>query len=217
MITEPNNDSVFESKSIVPEATIRRLPLYVRALSQSIDSGQGSITSIQLGQQLQMTPEQIRKDLAYFGRLGNKRLGYDAQLLEGVLRRALGLNRVWNTALVGTGRLGRAIASYPGFKNEGFEIAAVFDSDKRIIGQQVSGLRVQPTWDLVKLVSGTDIKIGIVAVPVDQAQITIDSLIEAGIGAILNYAPMTPRVPEGIMVRGIDPVLSLQSMTYFLR
>jgi redox-sensing transcriptional repressor len=205
------------SESIVPEVVIQRLPLYVRVLSQFSSAGNNVISSEQLGRRLQMTPAQIRKDLSYFGRFGKQGRGYDVGMLEGQLRTILGLDRTWNAAVVGMGRLGRAVVSYPGFAPEGFDIVAAFDASPEIVGQNISGMDVRSISQLTKTVNELDIKIGIVTVPIDHAQEVIDDLVEAGIKSILNYAPLSPQVPEGVIVRGIDPVLSLQSMTYYLR
>ena len=200
----------------VPEVVIQRLPLYVRALTQFAGSGDDVISSEQLGQRLQMTPAQIRKDLSYFGRFGKQGRGYSVASLEQRLRAILGLNRAWNTMVIGMGRLGRAVVSYPGFAPEGFNIVAAFDADDSIVGETVSGLDIQSISDLAKTVKEKDIKIGIVTVPIEHAQEVIDTLVDAGIKSILNYAPLSPKVPEGVTVRGIDPVLSLQSMTYYI-
>ena len=200
----------------VPEVVIQRLPLYVRALTQFAGSGDDVISSEQLGQRLQMTPAQIRKDLSYFGRFGKQGRGYSVASLEQRLRSILGLNRAWNPMVIGMGRLGRAVVSYPGFAPEGFNIVAAFDADDSIVGETVSGLDIQSISDLAKTVKEKDIKIGIVTVPIEHAQEVIDTLVDAGIKSILNYAPLSPKVPEGVTVRGIDPVLSLQSMTYYI-
>ena len=200
----------------VPEVVIQRLPLYVRALTQFAGSGDDVISSEQLGQRLQMTPAQTRKDLSYFGRFGKQGRGYSVASLEQRLRSILGLDRAWNTMVIGMGRLGRAVVSYPGFAPEGFNIVAAFDADDSIVGETVSGLDIQSISDLAKTVKEKDIKIGIVTVPIERAQEVIDTLVDAGIKSILNYAPLSPKVPEGVTVRGIDPVLSLQSMTYYI-
>ncbi len=205
-----------DSAPNVPEVVIQRLPLYVRALTQFSGSGDVVISSEQLGKRLQMTPAQIRKDLSYFGRFGKQGRGYDVASLEQRLRSILGLDRTWNTMVIGMGRLGRAVVSYPGFAPEGFNIVAAFDADDSIVGQTISGLDVHSISVLAKIVKEKDIKIGIVTVPIDNAQEVIDALVDVGIKSILNYAPLSPKVPEGVMVRGIDPVLSLQSMTYYI-
>ncbi len=207
----------YNSDPLVPEVVIQRLPLYVRVLTQFTNAGEDVISSEQLGSMLQMTPAQIRKDLSYFGRFGKQGRGYDIAMLEGQLRAILGLDRTWNAAVIGMGRLGRAVVSYPGFAPEGFNILAAFDSNDDIVGQTISDLKVESISRLTKSVKELEIKIGIVTVPIDQAQGVIDALVEAGIRSILNYAPLSPQVPDGVIVRGIDPVLSLQSMTYYIR
>ena len=215
-MVEPNNSENTGPESIVPEVVIQRLPLYVRVLSQYRDFNKDVISSEQLGERLQMTPAQIRKDLSYFGRFGKQGRGYDVATLEGRLRGILGLDRTWNTALVGMGRLGRAVVTYPGFAPEGFNIVAAFDANEQIVGETVSDLKILPISGLSEAVTKLDIKIGIVTVPIDHAQEVIDDLVVAGIKSILNYAPLSPQVPAGVIVRGIDPVLSLQSMTYYI-
>jgi redox-sensing transcriptional repressor len=216
MATSNISDNL-SSESEVPEVVIQRLPLYVRVLSHFSSAGNAVISSEQLGNRLQMTPAQIRKDLSYFGRFGKQGRGYDVAMLEGQLRSILGLDRTWNAAVVGMGRLGRAVVSYPGFAPEGFKIVAAFDISAAIVDQTISDLTVQSISRLTETVKSLDIKIGIVTVPIDHAQEVIDALVNAGIKSILNYAPLSPQVPEGVTVRGIDPVLSLQSMTYYTR
>ena len=216
-MTNLNNTDNLGSDIPVPEVVIQRLPLYVRVLMQNSSAGEKVISSEQLGTRLQMTPAQIRKDLSYFGRFGKQGRGYDVAMLERQLREILGLDRMWNAAVVGMGRLGRAVVSYPGFAPEGFKISAVFDTSNAIVGKTFSDLRVQSISQLTESVKELDIKIGIVTVPINHAQEVIDALVEAGIKSILNYAPLSPQVPEGVTVRGIDPVLSLQSMTYYIR
>jgi redox-sensing transcriptional repressor len=164
-----------------------------------------------------MTPAQIRKDLSYFGRFGKQGRGYPVSYLLGELRQVLGLERKWNSCLVGVGRLGRAIISYPGFTPEGFNIVAAFDTASDEVGQSIGPLVVQPIGALADTISKRDIRIGIVAVPATQAQDVIDQLVICGVKAILNYAPVGPQIPNGVRVRNIDPILALQSMTYYLK
>ena len=132
----------------VPEVVVQRLPLYVRVLSQFSRAGIEVISSEQLGTHLQMTPAQIRKDLSYFGRFGKQGRGYDVRNLSSQLRRILGLDTQWNAAVVGMGRLGRAVVAYPGFEPEGFRIVAAFDADDRLVGNEIGTLRVQAISDL---------------------------------------------------------------------
>ena len=206
-----------ETAGDVPEVVVLRLPQYVRALGELLRRKVAVVSSQQLGTQLQMTPAQIRKDLSYFGRFGKQGRGYPVSYLLEELRQVLGLERKWNTCLVGVGRLGRAIISYPGFTPEGFNIVAAFDAAPREVGQSIGSLVVQPIADLERTILEKDIRIAIVAVPATHAQDVIDQLVKCGVRAVLNYAPVGPQVPDGVRIRNIDPVLALQSMTYYLK
>ena len=201
----------------VPDVVISRLPQYVRVLKELSQQRIEIISSHQLGQALQMTPAQIRKDLSYFGRFGKQGRGYNVRYLLSSLSQILGLDQEWNITVVGVGRLGRAIISYPGFAPEGFRMVAAFDSDARQVGQSIGGLIVQPMSELSETIRRKDIRVSIVAVPANQTAEVIRKLTESGIKAILNYAPTTTTVPEDVRVRNIDPVLALQSMTYHLK
>ncbi len=214
MAPQPENTSSQHSR--VPDVVIDRLPQYVRILHTLMDSGVKVVSSHQLGRHLQVTPAQIRKDLSYLGRFGKQGRGYDVRYLASELKQILGLNRRWNVCLVGVGRLGRAILSYPGFAPEGFEIVAAFDTDDRVVGATLGDLKVQPMSELGETVNRLNISIGVIAVPSSVAQEVIKLLTECGVEAILNYAPVYPHVPERVRVRNVDPVLSLQSMTYYL-
>ena len=205
------------SQAEVPEVVVQRLPLYVRVLARFTAAGIDVISSEQLGTRLNMTPAQIRKDLSYFGRFGKQGRGYDVQNLTGQLKNILGLNIQWNAAVIGMGHLGRAVVAYPGFEPEGFLIVEAFDSDERLVGARVGDLTVRGMDELARTVRKRSIKIGIVTVPASQAQKVFDMLVEAGIKSILNYAPVSPSVPPDVKVRGIDPVLALQSMTFYLK
>ena len=202
--------------SSVPEVVILRLPLYIRALSQMSEEGQTVISSKTLGNRLQITPAQIRKDLSYFGRFGKQGRGYKVDSLIEELTNILGLNRQWNSCIVGVGRLGKAIINYPGFVPEGFKIISAFDTDPSLIGKTVNEIQILPMDKIKSAVKQNDIKIAILAVPATVAQNVITELLNTNIKAILNYAPIAPKVPETLVLRNIDPVLSLQSMTYYL-
>lgn len=201
----------------IPPVVIDRLPLYARALASLETHGREVVSSQELGSLLNVTPAQIRKDLSYFGRFGKQGRGYNVQRLLDELRRILGLNRQWKMALVGTGRLGRAILGYEGFTPQGFRIVEAFDSDARMIGKPLNDLIVKDTADLETVLSDIRVDVGIVAVPGETAQDVIDALVRCGVRAILNYAPIAAHVPRGVQIKRIDPVLALQGMTYYLK
>ena len=200
----------------VPEVVVSRLPQYLRILNRLMEDGIMVVSSRQLGEKLQVTPAQIRKDLSYFGRFGKQGRGYSVRDLLTRLRQILGVNVYWNVAVVGVGRLGRAILNYPGFTPDGFHLVAAFDASPGLIGRDVGGLTVHSLDDLRRVVAERGISIGIVAVPVSHTQEVVDQLVACGVRAILNYAPTIPHVREGVRIRNIDPVLSLQSMTYYI-
>jgi redox-sensing transcriptional repressor len=201
----------------IPDVVIDRLPVYARALALLERNGREVVSSQELGAQLGVTPAQIRKDLSYFGRFGKQGRGYSVKRLLEELQQILGLDREWTMVLVGVGQLGRAILSYGGFAPQGFRIVGAFDADSSIVGEQINDLRVQPAADLEGVLRGRPVDIGIVATPAAQAQSVIDRLVSCGVKAILNYAPVATRVPSHVHIKDIDPVLSLQSMTFYLK
>ena len=200
----------------VPEVVVERLPQYLRALAHLKESGIEVISSQQLGDLLQVTPAQIRKDLSYFGRFGKQGRGYAISNLLAQLRSILGLDQTWNVAVVGIGRLGRAIISYPGFEPEGFRIVCAFDSDQAVVGQWAGGLMIHDFSTFKKVAGAERVQIAVVAVPAAAAQDVIDQLVDAGIKAVLNYAPKSTLAPADVRIRNVDPVVALQSMTYYL-
>ncbi|MFN0093355.1 MAG: redox-sensing transcriptional repressor Rex [Dehalococcoidia bacterium] len=201
----------------IPDVVVNRLPVYARALTKLAMDGETVVSSQTLGDQLDVTPAQIRKDLSYFGRFGKQGRGYNVQLLLGRLREILGLDRLWRVCLIGVGRLGQAIAEYGGFEPQGFQVVAIFDSDPQMAGKNVAGTVVRPSADLETYLRANHIDIGIVAVPAHAAQEVVDRLVNSGVHAILNYAPMMPHVPRDVTVRNIDPVLAMQSMTFHVK
>ena len=200
----------------VPDIVIGRLPIYLRALTHLLESGQEFTSSQELGQILGIGSAQIRKDLSHFGEFGKQGTGYEISYLREQISRILHVDRDWSVALVGFGDLGQAIAHYGGFANQGFHIKAVFDSDLSKIGQKVNGIVVQNAKSLSEVISSQQIKMAVIAVPTSVAQEVADKLIEAGVRAILNYAPITLNVPDHVRVQYIDPVVHLQKMAYYL-
>jgi redox-sensing transcriptional repressor len=166
---------------------------------------------------LGVTPAQIRKDLSYFGRFGKQGRGYNVVRLAQELRQILGLDRQWSMILVGVGHLGQAILTYDGFHPQGFIIVDAFDSDPSVVGKRVGGLSVRDIADLKTYLEKRQVDIGIVAVPAVSAPSIIRMLVAGGVRAILNYAPTSVTVPENVEVKNIDPVLALQSMTFYLK
>jgi len=200
----------------VPDIVIGRLPIYLRALTHLLDTGQEFTSSQELGRILGIGSAQIRKDLSHFGEFGKQGTGYEISYLREQISKILNVDRDWPVALVGFGDLGQAIAHYGGFATKGFHIEIVFDSDSGKIGQQVNETQVQDVKDLDEVISKQRIKIAIIAVPAPVAQKVADKLIEAGVRAILNYAPITLTVPDYVRVQYIDPVVHLQKMSYYL-
>ncbi len=201
----------------IPPVVIDRLPLYTRALASLEANGREVISSQDLGGRLGVTPAQIRKDLSYFGRFGKQGRGYNVRKLLDELHHILGLDRQWRMALVGVGKLGRAILGYDGFGPQGFRIVEAFDVNPERVGAQVNNLTVRDASDLEPVLSKSPVDVGIVAVPAEIAQDVIDVLVKCGVRGILNYAPIAAHVPSGVYVKRIEPVLALQSMTYYLK
>lgn len=201
----------------IPEVVINRLPVYARALTELANSGESVVSSQALGELLDVTPAQIRKDLSYFGRFGKQGRGYNVNSLLSKLREILGIDRQWRLCLVGVGRLGQAIAEYGGFSPQGFEIVAAFDADPSVVGRSIGEVSIRPIDGLESFLCDNRVDIGIVAVPAAHAQKVVDRLVAAGIKAILNYAPITAHVPRDVTIRHIDPVLAMQSMTFYIK
>ncbi|MBO9350273.1 MAG: redox-sensing transcriptional repressor Rex [Thermomicrobium sp.] len=200
----------------VPDIVVRRLPLYLRTLRQLQREGHRTISSEELAQLLGVTAAQIRRDLSYFGRFGKQGYGYAVAALIHELEVVLHLDRLWNVALVGYGKLGQAIAHYGEFEPNGFRITAIFAKSPEHIGQIVNGIVVLPETEIDRVVREQGIRIGIIAVPPDAAQEVADRLVAGGVRAILNYAPTVLHVPPEITVREIDPISALQSMTFYV-
>jgi redox-sensing transcriptional repressor len=200
----------------IPDVVIRRLPIYARTLSYLLDEGTRSISSQELGDRINVTAAQIRKDLSWFGEFGKQGIGYDVEKLLGHINRILGLTQEWPMILVGLGYLGQAIARREDFQEKGLHIVALFDSDPAKIGTTINQLRVRGDHELAAVVRQKGVKLAIVAVPATKAQEVVNQIIDAGVRAILNYAPITVQVPDDVWIRHIDPVSLLHSMTYYL-
>ncbi len=200
----------------IPDVVVRRLPIYARTLNYLLAEGARSVSSQELGERINVTAAQIRKDLSWFGEFGKQGIGYDVEKLLGHINRILGLTRDWPVVLVGLGYLGQAIARYEGFREKGLNIVGLFDADPSKIGTTIGDLRVRSDHEIAEVARQKGVKLAIVAVPANKAQDVVDRLVAAGVRAILNYAPIIVQVPDGVWVRHIDPVSLLHSMTYYL-
>ena len=200
----------------VPDIVIGRLPIYLRALTQLQETGQEITSSQELGERLGIGSAQIRKDLSHFGEFGKQGTGYEISYLREQIAKILHVDQDWTLALVGFGDLGQAIMHYGGFHRQGFHIEAIFDNDPDKIGQEMEGMVIRSLDDLKEVISTQHIRIAILAVPAGAAQEVANKLIEMGIKAILNYAPITLNVPKHIQVQYIDPIMHLQRMAYYL-
>lgn len=200
----------------VPDIVIGRLPLYLRTLAFLEMEGKAITSSQELADRLGFSSAQIRKDFSYFGEFGKQGTGYNIAFLEKQLRQIMKIDRVWDIVLVGVGNLGHALANYEGFESHGFRLVALFDNAEQKIGMQVGALQVQSVTELPRVIRDRRMEIAMLAVPAEAAQNVAEMLIECGIKGILNYAPITLSVPPNIKVYYIDPVVGLQSMTYYL-
>lgn len=201
----------------IPDIVIGRLPIYLRALVRLAEEGERTTTSShELGERLGISSAQIRKDLSHFGEFGKQGTGYHINYLIEQLRRILHLDREWPVALIGAGFLGHALANYGGFHRRGFRVAWIFDADSDKVGKKMGDITVQDVDELEETVRGEKVQMAILAVPADAAQALTDRLVEAGVRAILTYAPISLTVPEGVYVQYSDPVVQLQRMTYYL-
>lgn len=204
------------NSSDVPDIVVGRLPVYLRALNQLAKQNQTVTSSQELGKRLGISSAQIRKDLSHFGEFGKQGTGYEISYLREQLSSILHVDRDWQVALVGVGDLGHAVASYGGFADSGFHITMLFDNDPAKIGQEVASKKIFDVREMAGEVKKAGIKLAIIAVPSRYAQEVTDTLVEAGVCAILNYAPIILNVPPEIHVQYIDPVVHLQRMTYYL-
>lgn len=200
----------------IPKIVISRLPVYLRALNRMVQNSQLVTSSHELGKALGISSAQIRKDLSHFGEFGKQGTGYQVEFLITQLRQILNLDREWEVAVIGSGDIGHAITRYQGFADRGFRVTAIFDSDSSKVGTKINGLEVQPADDIIKVLRERNIQIAMLAIPAEYAQSATDTIVEAGVRAILSYAPISLNVPDHVKVRYIDPVTHLQSMTFYL-
>jgi redox-sensing transcriptional repressor len=200
----------------IPDIIISRLPVYLRALQRMSDNGLKTTSSQELGEHVGISAAQIRKDISQFGEFGKQGTGYTIAYLLDKLREILKVDRIWDVVLVGAGDMGHALAHYQGFANRGFRIVMIFDNDKGKVGSKVAQFNIEDTDKMVERVKEAGIKIAMLTVPAAAAQSVADKLVQAGVKAILNYAPISLNVPNNVKVQYIDPSTHLQRMTYYL-
>lgn len=201
----------------IPDIVIGRLPIYLRELRRlQSEGGKPTTSSRELGELLGISSAQIRKDLSHFGEFGKQGTGYHINYLIDQLSHILHLDRIWPVALVGAGSLGTALAHYDGFAPRGFEIRWIFDNDPGKIGRQINGIAVQSLAEMAETVARHKIQVAVIATPARAAQEVTNRLVEAGVKAILSYAPVHLIAPPEVQVSYSDPLTELQRMTYYL-
>ncbi|HEY6594257.1 MAG TPA: redox-sensing transcriptional repressor Rex [Asanoa sp.] len=210
----PGRPSAVPALPDLPEATVARLPEYLRALHHLADAGNDTISSEGLAAAAGVNSAKLRKDLSHLGSYGTRGVGYDVALLIDQIEYVLGLTQRRSVALVGVGNLGHALAGYAGFGTRGFRIAALFDADPRRVGENINGLVVRHIDELAQIVAAEAIAIGVIATPATAAQAVADRLVAAGVTSILNFAPCVLAVPDGVDVRKVDLAIELQILSF---
>ncbi|MDD4909692.1 MAG: redox-sensing transcriptional repressor Rex [Candidatus Omnitrophica bacterium] len=200
----------------VPEGTISRLFIYLREITELARLNIRTVSSAELGERVNLSDAQVRKDLGHFGQFGVSGSGYDTAELKAALEKILGKDKSWNVAIVGAGHLGSALMTYPGFKERGLNIVAAFDIDAKKVGKQIKDITIQFIEDLPKVIAEKKVSIGIIAVPAKEGQEAADRLVKSGVACILNFAPVTLTVPDNIKVKDVDLSRELETLSYFL-
>jgi redox-sensing transcriptional repressor len=201
----------------ISELTTNRLSVYLRCLNVLDAEGVRTVSSRALAEQFHLNAAQIRKDLAYFGEFGVRGVGYYVKELRRHLRQILGIDRAVRVAIMGAGNLGLALADYPGFRDEGFEIAALFDTMRDKIGRRSrSGVPIHDMRDFRAVVRRERITIAVIAVPAGAAQAVVNTVVAAGVKAVLNFSPGALQVPPDVKLKSVDLTVSLESLSFFL-
>lgn len=201
----------------IPDATIARLPEYLRALTFLAERGIASVSSAQLATVAGVRSAKLRKDLSQLGSYGVRGVGYEVEILAHEISRELGLTQNRPVAIVGVGNLGHALAAYSGFSSQGFRVVALMDRDPAVIGREIAGMTVSSVDDLEKIVAGRAVAIGVIATPAGCAQEVCDRLVAVGVRSVLNFAPCVLSVPEGVSVRKVDLATELQILAFHER
>jgi redox-sensing transcriptional repressor len=198
----------------IPEATVARLPVYLRALTSLSDRDVATASSEDLAEAAGVNSAKLRKDLSYLGTYGTRGVGYDVNYLRYQIAREIGLTQDWSVVIIGIGNLGRALANYSGFASRGFQVAALLDTDPVRIGESIGDLTIRSLDDLDAIVAADHVSIGVIATPASAAQDVCDRLVVTGVTSILNFAPAVISVPEGVDVRKVDLSIELQILAY---
>ena len=198
----------------IPDATVARLPVYLRALNHLIENGIGTVSSGALAEAAGVNSAQLRKDLSYLGSYGTRGVGYDVRYLLGQIGREVGSTHDWPVVIVGIGNLGTALANYSGFYSRGFRVVGLIDPNPELVGKQIHGLAICDLAELEDVVRHTGAAIGVIATPAEAAQAVTDRLVYLGVTSILNFAPTVLVVPEGVNVRKVDLGQELQILAY---
>lgn len=202
------------SRKRISESTIHRLSLYYRALSLLEKENYETVSSKELARREKLTPAQVRKDLSFFGTFGTRGLGYPVADLRHQIALILGIDRVWRVALIGVGNIGSALVSYKEFVRQGFKIVKLFDNDQRKIGSNHKGIVISDIKNLATELRESRIEIVIVGVPATVAQYIVDDVVEAGIKAILNFAPVNLKVPDDVYIRNENMSMELEYLSF---
>jgi len=202
-------------KGSIPEATVARLPIYLRALVDIAEGGATTISSESLAEAAGVNSAKVRKDLSHLGSYGTRGVGYDVAYLIHQIRRELGLTQHWPIVIAGIGNLGHALANYKGFAERGFQTVALVDRDPGKVGETVGGLAIRHIDELPEIVEQQGVSIGVVCTPAAAVQDVADRMIDAGIRSILNFAPIVVNVPAGVSVRKVDLAIELQILAYY--
>ena len=198
----------------IPEATVARLPVYLRILLELSEGGTLNVSSEELADLAGVNAAKVRKDLSYLGTYGTRGVGYEVEYLIYQVRRELGLTHDWTVVIVGAGNLGQALAGYGGFGQRGFPVAGIVDIDDSKVDTVIGGVRVRRLEDLAAIVRANRVSIGVIATPGSAAQDAADRLVKAGVTSILNFAPVVLSVPPGINLRKVDLAVELQILSY---
>jgi redox-sensing transcriptional repressor len=199
----------------IPEATVGRLPVYLRALIEMAEQGVATVSSEDLAEAAGVNSAKVRKDLSHLGSYGTRGVGYDVAYLIHQVRRELGLTQHWPVLIAGLGNLGHALANYRGFTERGFRIAALVDADRSKVGEMIDGIRVRHVDDLPAIVAEQEIAIGLICTPAAAAQEVADRMVEAGIRSVLNFAPAIISVPAAVSLRKVDLSIELQILAFY--